>query len=808
MPTVVTTIQKIGEGNIWAYKNKNSARLGEAFAQAFLDTRMCDQFRELLREKSPEVIGRDQQNQIDNQILQTTLILVQSTPQDSSLLAYLQSGWFLNDVIAHNYNWRNDDLLNLWITFLKDIAMKLSPDNIILFFNPGDPERLFPIFSEAARFYHFPGSQVRTAVQAISLEIITKLTDERLQDGDLFQVICMECNTYFTHVCCLLREFWVFLDHEREGLGAVNGRQSNPRDVRAFDNMQCDVLVYLNDVTCCRIWQITEVIQEKLLRFAVLPILVRSALLGEDAGPAPGGGKPEGILAPSTAWYLLHDLLVHVNLKTDQLIRAVAFALLRPEIPAEVLQLTLSPAARTPLGFAVLQATWTPTARPQFQRERGDNLADEQLYSMPPVPLAMLLEVPTAVRGARQVQNPLLQAFIRLLRTPIPEDDVRSVPLVMVLRVFRVLLRAVASAEESLAEHVVPYLIDALCQLLAHSHHGLRWGAIEAALRALPEVAAASADPPRAKALAEQSLRSQVLQPLAARILSNRPASAAEAADVPWLDLDAFIEQWWLHRQAGNACGDGLQGGGGSRLRRDVLERLPVPPGGNKDEPPEGQPRQLRLLLEVRRLCAELAGSKHGDSWMEDLPGVSEEEFEERARFRLGETINLGKANRLRCTLREPKGTMENFYLVPTGSLLVLVQPDSKAPFWAVPTHVESLRNVRLPPTDDAAGGTLPAQDAKVLRLGIVLPGPPHLCAGSASAPTSTTALGPPPSSGSAGSCAPDVLDGVAPLELSFQDVTRRRMAAAALAKGRGRVLLQMGESLERILAEVRDGRY
>lgn len=812
---IVTTIQKIGEGIVWAYQNKqrDSSRLGESFAQSFLDVRMCDQFRELLREKPNEVLSRDSQNRIDSQILQTTLILVKNTPKDSSLLAYLLSGWFLNDVIAHRYNWRNEDTLNLWVVFLKEIAMLLNGENIMLFFNPGDPSRIyFPIFSEAARFYQFPEQQVRTAVQIVSLEIFTHFTDESLQEEQLFAVICMEAQTYFTHVCCLLREFWVFLNGERERIGALNGGQANPRDIRLFDNMQGDIIHYVNDVLNCKIPRITEIIVEKLLCFAILPILVRSALVGDNSSltsyPGSGPNTSEGIIAPSAAWYLLHDILVHVNLqKAEQLNRAIALTLLRNEIPAKVLQLVTSPAPRTPLSYSRAKSEWAPGTPQRFQREHGDTTTDEHLYSMPPVPLAMQIEVPTAVLGARQVQNSLLESLLRILRTPPPvEDDPReksAIPLTMALNVLRMLLRAMVGSEP-LADNVVQLLLDVLCKLLAHGgHHSLHWSAVEAALGAIADVATASADPPRARAQAERHLRTQVLQPLASRILSSRQVPEGGSSE-QWLDLDSYLEQWRLHRQhcishkERNSEDEGAFNSS-SGMRRHVLERTPLPRG--TQGPSEGQPRHFRLLLELRRLCFEFKNSSGVDQWLQNAPGLGEIEEEDRARFCVGTPTDLGKENRLKCTMLEPAGSKENFYLVNLGSLFVLVQPDSHTPFWAVPTHVEPLRNVHMPADDPGSS----YENGRGLRLVIESPMTPGL---GGDRPNSGSGAVPP---SSAGALSLDDFEGAATapstatIELLFQDVARRRMAAAFLAQGRERLLSQLSERLERVLVELRD---
>merc|ERR1719253_1443077 len=94
---------------------------------------------------------------------------------------------------------------------MKEIAMMLNNDNYFLFHNPTpDVVNPFPIFSEAIRFYHHHSSQVRTIVQATSLEIFAKLRTEEFWEEAQFHKTLAE---FFTHVCCLLRDIWRMVDN-------------------------------------------------------------------------------------------------------------------------------------------------------------------------------------------------------------------------------------------------------------------------------------------------------------------------------------------------------------------------------------------------------------------------------------------------------------------------------------------------------------------------------------------------------------------------------------------------------------------
>merc|ERR1719487_1424689 len=117
--------------------------------------------------------------------------------------------------------------------------MMLQEDNYMLFYNPVS-DNPFPVFSEAIRFYHHHSSQVRTVVQATSLEIFAKLRTEDFWQEAHFQQLLTE---YFTHVCCLLRDLWMMVD--------ANVKSRSRKDALSALRIQNDILMYVNDVFLC-----------------------------------------------------------------------------------------------------------------------------------------------------------------------------------------------------------------------------------------------------------------------------------------------------------------------------------------------------------------------------------------------------------------------------------------------------------------------------------------------------------------------------------------------------------------------------
>ncbi|CAL1148084.1 unnamed protein product [Cladocopium goreaui] len=162
---------------------------------------------------------------------------------------------------------------------------------------------------------------------------------------DLFGLVVADSKILFTHVVCLLRHFWRTLDqlNHQPGKTEEAARSSEHRkEKQEFMRLQNDILMYLADVFTC----------ERLLRFAVLPVLMGSAL------------------------------------SCRQMLVILATLLLRPYVTEEVLQLVTSPAPRAPLGYFEVQKSWGGRAQGTTSDGYDAHRPDSVLYESMPIKFA------------------------------------------------------------------------------------------------------------------------------------------------------------------------------------------------------------------------------------------------------------------------------------------------------------------------------------------------------------------------------------------------------------------------------------
>jgi len=802
---VVGVIQRIGEGVAWAYgQHRSKPGLGERFAQPFVDHHIKEWLKALLVEKRP--LRRENQNRLVGQILQTIHILLQATPPDSMLFCNLTAGWYLNEVVSAKIDFLdNEDLLPLWMTVVKDIATMLDRDNLMLFFDPSS-DKPFPIFSEACRYYHHPVSQVRTHVQATSLEIFLKLRDKSFWNEPLFHKVLQESSVFFTHVCCLLRDFWQMADE------AVHTQER--RNVRSALYIQNDILMYVNDIFMCEIPQLTAILQEKLLRFAILPVLVRSILRPRD--PPTIREQQQDLLSAPTAWYLLHDMLV--TLQSSPVFTAVSLALLRKDVPEEVLKLVTEHHSRTPITYFKTQAEWGGTIRPAPDLT-GDVASDEVLYAMPREHLVQLLE-----NRGHMVKNSLLDALLeRLQGLSRSESGLSAVADSLLLDTTTLLLRTLRAGSEVLDEDVAERLSASTCEVLAQ-HRQLPWPTLEAALLALRELIAVIDNPQgRARRILAPYLRDKVLVPLATELL--------QAAKPPGSDswLQEFTEQWAAQHAS-------LTEPAAAARQRDLVE----PGVGLVEAPgvPTGRARCLRVLLGAWHLEGCLLGG--ADRLFDRMPGFSDADVEEFSSYEPGVSVHIGKMNRVKCHARTARhGEPEALYLLPVQSSLVLVRPDDQKPFWALPVVAESLLHVRLLASTDKMGpleqipspGSNGDELQRILKLEVSSPRSPFLRSfgldgvGKDRIGCSLVAAPPPGGQMDPMTMSVPVAPGAAPgvsqgpmsgadaaagkdgqLVLHFSDERRRRLACKILVQAKHHIAQRASDGVETFLKGIKSG--
>ncbi|XP_010276705.1 PREDICTED: uncharacterized protein LOC104611385 isoform X2 [Nelumbo nucifera] len=245
------------------------------------------------------------------QLLQTMSIMIQNLKSEHAIY-YIFSNEHINYLIMYSFDFRNEELLSYYISFLRAISGKLNKSTIsLLVKTQNDEVTSFPLYTEAIRFAFHEESMVRTAVRALTLNVY-HVGDESVNR----YVTSAALADYFSSLVTNFQNHCFRLDELISEASRNPSPESTSCILAGVDEIE-DYLYYFSDVISAGIPDIGRLITENILQLLVFPLLFSS--LSMDLV------KSEKLIGATTSLYLLCCILRIV--KTKDLANIIAAAL-------------------------------------------------------------------------------------------------------------------------------------------------------------------------------------------------------------------------------------------------------------------------------------------------------------------------------------------------------------------------------------------------------------------------------------------------------------------------------------------------
>ncbi|XP_024446441.1 protein TRANSPARENT TESTA 9 isoform X3 [Populus trichocarpa] len=210
---------------------------------------------------------------VSRQLLQTMSIMIQNLKSEHAIY-YLFSNEHINFLITYAFDFKNEELLSYYISFLRAISVKLDKNTISLFVKTQNEEVVsFPLYVEAIRFAFHEENMIRTAVRALALNVY-HVGDESV---NRFVVKAPRAD-YFSNLLTYFRKQCIDLN------GLVSETLKNPDSdtttaiLAAVDEIEDD-LYYISDVISAGIPDVGRLITDKIMQLLILPLLLPSLQL-------------------------------------------------------------------------------------------------------------------------------------------------------------------------------------------------------------------------------------------------------------------------------------------------------------------------------------------------------------------------------------------------------------------------------------------------------------------------------------------------------------------------------------------------
>ncbi|XP_020235670.1 protein TRANSPARENT TESTA 9 [Cajanus cajan] len=207
------------------------------------------------------------------QLLQTVSIMIQNLRSEHAIY-YMFSNEHMNYLITYPFDFRNEELLSYYISFLRAISGKLNKNTISLLVKTRNDEIVsFPLYVEAIRFAFHEESMVRTAVRTVTLNVY------HVGDECVNRYIASAPHTdYFSNLVSFFRNQCMDLNRLVSETLKNPGPDSTSAIIAAVDEIE-DNLYYFSDVISAGIPDVGRLITDSILMLLIFPILLPSLRL-------------------------------------------------------------------------------------------------------------------------------------------------------------------------------------------------------------------------------------------------------------------------------------------------------------------------------------------------------------------------------------------------------------------------------------------------------------------------------------------------------------------------------------------------
>lgn len=284
------------------------------FFEFFMEKQVMGEFVRILKISRTMIISL--------QLLQTMSIVIQNLKSEHSIY-YLFSNEHINCLITYSFDFRNEELLSYYISFLRAISGKLNKNTISLLVKTQNEEvAAFPLYVEAIRFAFHEESMIRTAVRALTLNVY--------HVGDRFvneYIASAPHADYFLNLVKFFREQCISLNTMVTNASVNQNSESTSTILSAVDEIE-DNLYYFSDVISAGIPDVGRLITDNMLKLLIFPLLLPS--LRAEAVDFQGAK-----IGAITSMYLLCCILRIVKIKDlANIIAAALFCSIEAFVPS------------------------------------------------------------------------------------------------------------------------------------------------------------------------------------------------------------------------------------------------------------------------------------------------------------------------------------------------------------------------------------------------------------------------------------------------------------------------------------------
>eukprot|EP00038_Savillea_parva_P014805 m.12143 g.12143 ORF g.12143 m.12143 type:complete len:956 (-) comp2913_c0_seq1:150-3017(-) len=249
---IVESLRSIAEIVIWG--DQNDPKVFEYF----LEKNMIAYFDKFL--------GQGAGAFINTQLLQTLMMLLDNIDTPTSIW-FLLSKNHMNSIITHKFDFQEEEVLAYYISFMKSLSMKLTPDTLLFFHNEHLPD--FPLYTEAVKFFNHKESMVRVAVRTLTLQVFKAA----LHNEYTAEFLSRKVPEYFSNLVWVVGNRSIAMDACLNS-ESTDGTPVSLGQLEAHVAEHLDLFCYMSDVVMLNFKALTDHLSVQLVDSLFIPLYV------------------------------------------------------------------------------------------------------------------------------------------------------------------------------------------------------------------------------------------------------------------------------------------------------------------------------------------------------------------------------------------------------------------------------------------------------------------------------------------------------------------------------------------------------
>ena len=253
-----------------------------------------------------KIFSESKIKEINLQIIQTLSSLINKI-SNITVVYYLLSNNFVNNIISHNYYIKHDNnYLLFYVKFLKILALKLNQTTLQFLFR--EDINSFPLLENALKLYNHPDNIISNEIKNIFLIIL------KIDYKPLFQYICnLPIISYFCFLACNIKDKIINLS---KNIQEIKKSKQYKDDYKIILDDIINSLIFIQKIFDINCLKINYIIINCMFYYCIIPYIINILSLYKTQKIQNNNNKKIYKIKKSVSLFFINLILLYIKNET------------------------------------------------------------------------------------------------------------------------------------------------------------------------------------------------------------------------------------------------------------------------------------------------------------------------------------------------------------------------------------------------------------------------------------------------------------------------------------------------------------